>query len=414
MELQERQRALVKFKNEVNVMIATDAAGESLNMQFCHVVFNYDLPWNPMSIEQRIGRVDRIGQKHPVVAYNMLTDNTVDTRVYEIIVEKLDAILAELGIDKTSDVLDSTIDMKKVNHLYLQSLLDPRRFDFTSDSWLYDIKSKLREYHSTEGALPSFDENMIVAESAGEVKYSPLPVWLEELMSLYTISEKGKIDKTLNGVSTYQIHGQTVDAVFDSNLVVDNPGAELITLQHPVVKRILDEIDGNSQSLVPVLLSKEGNETAGYLTIWKVSAKNAYESKTTYVAQFITDTGRVFGPYGNDIWNRLVQEKDSFAYNGETVCKIDLESNTLLNNNLHATFHRMELEIQNNLQGMVERKLRALGFAEHRINRIGIANIRNAKMRKLQKEKEDWQNAFAKGRSVVPDVKHILTVRING
>ena len=255
---------------------------------------------------------------------------------------------------------------------------------------------------------------MIVAESAGEVKYSPLPVWLEELMSLYTISEKGKIDKTLNGVSTYQIHGQTVDAVFDSNLVVDNPGAELITLQHPVVKRILDEIDGNSQSLVPVLLSKEGNETAGYLTIWKVSAKNAYESKTTYVAQFITDTGRVFGPYGNDIWNRLVQEKDSFAYNGETVCKIDLESNTLLNNNLHATFHRMELEIQNNLQGMVERKLRALGFAEHRINRIGIANIRNAKMRKLQKEKEDWQNAFAKGRSVVPDVKHILTVRING
>lgn len=96
-----------------------------------------------MSIEQRIGRVDRIGQKHPVVAYNMLTDNTVDTRVYEIIVEKLDAILAELGIDKTSDVLDSTIDMKKVNHLYLQSLLDPRRFNFTSDSWLYDIKSKL-------------------------------------------------------------------------------------------------------------------------------------------------------------------------------------------------------------------------------------------------------------------------------
>ena len=414
MELQERQRALVKFKNEANVMIATDAAGESLNMQFCHIVFNYDLPWNPMSIEQRIGRVDRIGQKHPVVAYNMLTDNTVDTRVYEIIVEKLDAILMELGIDKTSDVLDSTIDMKKVNHLYLQSLLDPRRFDFTSDSWLYDIKSKLRDYHSTEGALPSFDEKMIVAESAGEVKYSPLPVWLEELMTLYALSENGKIDKTLDGVTKYQVHGQVVDAVFDSNLTVENPGAELMTLQHPIVKRILDEIDGNSQSLIPIILSKEGNETSGYLTIWKVSAKNAYETKTTYTAQFITDTGRVFGPYGNDVWNRLVQEKESFIYNGETVCDVDLENNIQLNNNLHATFHRMELDIQNNLQGMVERKLRALGFAEHRINRIGIANIRNAKMRKLQTEKEDWQNAFAKGRSVVPDVKHILTVRING
>lgn len=414
MELQERQRALVKFKNEANVMIATDAAGESLNMQFCHVVFNYDLPWNPMSIEQRIGRVDRIGQKRPVTAYNMLTDNTVDTRVYEIIVEKLDAILNELGIDKTSDVLDSTIDMKKVNHLYLQSLLDPRRFDFTSDSWLYDIKSKLRDYQSTEGVLPTFDETTIVAESAGEVKYSPLPVWLEELMDLYTISENGKIDKQLTGVTKYQFHGQTVDAVFDSNLTGDNPGAEQMTLQHPVVKRILDEIDGNSQLLVPTILSKDGNETSGYLTLWKISAKNAYESKTTYTAQFITDTGRVFGPYGNDVWNRLVQEKDSFTYNGETMCEIDNENNTQLNNNLHAIFHRMELEIQNNLQGMVEKKLRALGFAEHRINRIGIANIRNAKMRKLQTEKENWQNAFAKGRSVVPDVKHILTVRING
>ncbi|MBP3517477.1 MAG: hypothetical protein J6K31_03520 [Parabacteroides sp.] len=82
MDLQKRQRALVKFKNEANVMIATDAAGESLNMQFCHIVFNYDLPWNPMAIEQRIGRVDQYGQKHPVTAFNMLTDNTADTPGY--------------------------------------------------------------------------------------------------------------------------------------------------------------------------------------------------------------------------------------------------------------------------------------------------------------------------------------------
>src|SRR5574344_479785 len=203
MELQERQNALVKFKNEAQVMVATDAAGESLNMQFCHIVFNYDLPWNPMAIEQRIGRVDRIGQKCPVVAFNMLTNNTVDTRVYEIIVEKLDAILQELGIDKTNDVLDSTIDMNHVNHLYLQSLLDPHRFDFASEKWLYEIKSKLNDYKSTEGILPAFADDEIKQESAGEVKYSPLPVWLEEMMDLYTQSEHGKIDKKLTGVSEY-------------------------------------------------------------------------------------------------------------------------------------------------------------------------------------------------------------------
>ncbi len=61
-DIDERKRALALFKNEAQILVATDAAGESLNMQFCHIVINYDLPWNPMMIEQRIGRVDRIGQ----------------------------------------------------------------------------------------------------------------------------------------------------------------------------------------------------------------------------------------------------------------------------------------------------------------------------------------------------------------
>lgn len=414
MELSERQKALTQFKQEAQVMIATDAAGESLNMQFCHIVFNYDLPWNPMSIEQRIGRVDRIGQKHTVTAYNMLTDNTVDNRVYEVIVEKLDAILQELGIDKTGDVLDSTIDQHKVNHLYLQSLLDPRRFDFASDSWLYDIKSKLRNYKATEGLLPAFKKEDIDKQSASEVKYSPLPVWLEELMDLYTVSEHGTIDQLLDGTKEYQLRGKTLKAYFDASMQGNHPGVEYLTLQHPEVKRILDEVDGNSQTVVPVICSTDGGETPGYLTMWKVSAKNEYETKTTYVAQFVADNGRVFAPYGNDIWNRLVQEKGAFKYVGEAPCELDLEGNKVLTNNLHAIFHRMETDIQANLQAKAERKLKALKYVEHRLHRIGIENIRKAKIKKLQAQRENWENAFAQGRSVVPDVKHILTVRIDG
>lgn len=395
-------------------MIATDAAGESLNMQFCHIVFNYDLPWNPMAIEQRIGRVDRIGQKSPVIAFNMLTDNTVDTRVYQIIVEKLDAILQELGIDKTSDVLDSTIDMKRVNHLYMQSLLDPKRFDFASDSWLYEIRGKLKEYKSTEGALPVFNEKDINIENAEEIKFSPLPVWLEGLMDLYTKSVNGTIDKCLDSVTTYTVKNEKITAFFDSNKNGDNPEAEHFTLQHPMIKRLLDGIDGNSQTMVPVIASHDGGDTPGYLTIWKISAKNTNETKTTYSAQFMADTGKVFAPYGNDVWNRLVQEKNCFGYLNERECSIDLENNQQLNNNLHGVFHRMESEIQSNLQIIAEKKLRALKFAEQRISRIGIENIKRAKMSRLLKEKEEWNNAFAQGRSVVPDVKLILTVRVDG
>ena len=384
MSMEERHRALVNFRDEADVLVATDAAGESLNVQFCHIVFNYDLPWNPMALEQRIGRVDRIGQKYEVKAFNMLTNNSVDYRIYNIIVEKLDIIMEELGIDKTSDVLDSTIDAKKINHLYLQSLLDPKRFEFASESWLYDIKQKLNDYKSTEGALPTISPNEINARSAAEVKYSPLPIWLENLMMLYC---------------------QAYGLQWRKNL---------INLQHPLIKQILNEVDAGMQGKIPVLQSFDGKETGGYLTIWKVSALNERESKVTYSAQFVSNQGRVFVPYANALWNKLVQDANAFQQvSWETVCP-DFESNTQLHNNLYAVFHRMEEGIMTGLQTIAEKKLRALDFTEQRLSRIGIENIRLAKMRRLKEEREVWMDTFRKSAHVVPEVKHILTVKIDG
>ena len=384
MSMEERHRALVNFRDEADVLVATDAAGESLNVQFCHIVFNYDLPWNPMALEQRIGRVDRIGQKYEVKAFNMLTNNSVDYRIYNIIVEKLDIIMEELGIDKTSDVLDSTIDAKKINHLYLQSLLDPKRFEFASESWLYDIKQKLNDYKSTEGALPTISPNEINARSAAEVKYSPLPIWLENLMMLYS---------------------QAYGLQWRKNL---------INLQDPLIKQILNEVDAGMQGKIPVLQSFDGKETAGYLTIWKVSALNERESKVTYSAQFVSNQGRVFVPYANALWNKLVQDANAFQQvSWETVCP-DFESNTQLHNNLYAVFHRMEEGIMTGLQTIAEKKLRALDFTEQRLSRIGIENIRLAKMRRLKEEREVWMDTFRKSAHVVPEVKHSLTVKIDG
>ena len=59
------------FKEQAQVLIATEAGGEGINLQFCHHVINYDLPWNPMKLEQRIGRVHRLGQEHDVHIYNL-------------------------------------------------------------------------------------------------------------------------------------------------------------------------------------------------------------------------------------------------------------------------------------------------------------------------------------------------------
>ena len=73
------------FKSHAKILIVTDAGSEGLNLQFCNTIINYDLPWNPQKIEQRIGRCHRYGQTHDVVAINLLnTDNEADRRVYDI------------------------------------------------------------------------------------------------------------------------------------------------------------------------------------------------------------------------------------------------------------------------------------------------------------------------------------------
>lgn len=233
-------------------------------------------------------------------------------------------------------------------------------------------------------------------------------------MDLYVTSENGKISKLVTGATVYTIDNRKLSAIFDSATYLDNPDSEFLTLQHPIVKRILDEIDGNTQQDIPVMISKDGNELPGYLTLWKVSAKNSYETKLAYTAQFIADNGKVYAPYGNDIWNRLVQNKSDFVCTGERISKIVLDDNNQLQNNLQAIFHRMEMDIDSNIRNMSEKKLRALQYAEQRINKIGIANIRNARLKKLNLEKVRWEKTFSKGKSVVPNVSMILIVRLNG
>jgi SNF2 family DNA or RNA helicase len=77
MDMAERKRAETTFATKARILVSTDAGGEGLNLQFCHVVINYDIPWNPMRLEQRIDRVDRIGQNHVVRALSFVLEDSV-------------------------------------------------------------------------------------------------------------------------------------------------------------------------------------------------------------------------------------------------------------------------------------------------------------------------------------------------
>jgi len=414
-DLDERKRALSHFKNEAQIMIATDAAGESLNMQFCHIVFNYDLPWNPMMIEQRIGRVDRIGQKHPVQAFNMLTNNSVDLRVYEMMEEKLNNIIEQLGIDKTSDVLDSTIDMKKVNKLYLQSLLDPEKFEFAGERWLNDIKGKLREYKSTEGILPQVAESEIEYKKAAEVKHSPLPFWLETLVQQYTMVQHGSMSKNLLGFSEVKVQGETRKITFDAEVSLANPGVEHITLQHDWIRRLLNDLgEFDLSNGIPVIKSITGEETPGYWSLWQISARNSMESKIHYQCYFLTDNGKQYSAYANDIWNRLINESGKFKLGGTQEMKDSESFQKELNQTLFHSFQNLEADLITRMKFKKENRLNSYNFQKSRIEKIGIDNIRQAKLQRLEKEHKAWFKEFESGSKIIPGIKQLLNIRING
>lgn len=85
------------FRGRAQVMIATEAGGEGINLQFCHHMINFDLPWNPMRVEQRIGRVHRLGQENDVVIYNLSTEGTIEEHILHLLHEKINMFEMVIG-----------------------------------------------------------------------------------------------------------------------------------------------------------------------------------------------------------------------------------------------------------------------------------------------------------------------------
>ena len=91
------------FKEKAQVLIATESGSEGINLQFCHHVINYDLPWNPMKLEQRIGRVHRLGQEHDVNIYNLAIKHTIEDHILELLNVKIGVF--EKVVGELDDIL---------------------------------------------------------------------------------------------------------------------------------------------------------------------------------------------------------------------------------------------------------------------------------------------------------------------
>lgn len=152
------------FRDEASILIGTEAASEGINLQFCSIIVNYDLPWNPQRIEQRIGRCHRYGQKNDVVVINFLNNkNAADQRVYQLLDEKFRLFSGVFGSsDEVLGSLESGVDFeKRIAEIYQKCKTQEdiqREFDDLQNELADQINEKMLE--ARQSILENFDEDV--------------------------------------------------------------------------------------------------------------------------------------------------------------------------------------------------------------------------------------------------------------
>jgi superfamily II DNA or RNA helicase len=154
----DRKRAQEIFRTASQVCVATEAAGEGINLQFCHLMINYDLPWNPTRLEQRLGRIHRIGQELEVHAFNFVASDSeegqpvIEGRILRRLLEKMEQMRAVLA-NRVFDVIGEVLSLNEVNlpEMLREAAHDPRRLDEYLDKIERIDPARLREYEDATG-----------------------------------------------------------------------------------------------------------------------------------------------------------------------------------------------------------------------------------------------------------------------
>jgi len=159
MDAHERKRAEEEFRTNAQICVATEAAGEGINLQFCHLIINYDIPWNPARLEQRMGRVHRIGQKRDVYVFNFVAEEAIDGRpviegkVLRRLLDKLEKMRNALGGDRVYDVIGEILSLNKVDlaEILKEAAYNPHRLEDYLEKIEGIDPEKLKKYEEMTG-----------------------------------------------------------------------------------------------------------------------------------------------------------------------------------------------------------------------------------------------------------------------
>ena len=422
MSMVERRMAQREFRDKARVLIATDAGGEGLNLQFCHVVINYDLPWNPMRIEQRIGRVDRIGQNKIVRATNFVYENSVEGRVREVLKTKLAIILEEMGIDKANDILDTSLSgtfiEKMITHVIMEDADPEKEVDVT----VRDLQSEVQQMRTQCAVYGLSGEPDLSA--AENLRSHPLPHWIESMTIHYLRTKGCKVEKDLLGWNLTWPDGEVIrNAVFQSkNLFSDG---NLLSLENPRVRGLAMNIPQmfQGQSLSCVSLRGLPDSISGIWGLFEIRISVQRPAKSQiriplmrrgYLCVFLSEEGKLFLPTARHIWDTLqtaetheqgtLGQEESIAAHDRLQEAAELAGQELFKTLQQSHFTSVDRE--------EERGRVAFASCRRAIERVGLPEVRHYRLIRCDADEIEWQNELQFARQIVPEIRSLLMLRI--
>ena len=310
MDLEARGRAQRAFSSDVRILVSTDAGGEGLNLQFCHIIVNFDMPWNPMRVEQRIGRVDRIGQPHIVRAINFVLEDTVEHRVREVLETKLAVIAEEFGVDKVADVMDSVEAEPLFDELFVQGLQDPASIETECDAVLAQLRSTLVDSRKSSDLLS--DGHDLDADGARKWRDHPAQFWLERAITTGLPARGGEAARDGDTWRIRWADGSESPAVcFDARTAGARPDVEWVTLEDPRAQALISDLPRcvSGQPVPAVRIAGLPDSVKGVWSLWEISLAADDFSRRRFLSVFVNDEGRAFQPTAKRIWDVLLTEQ---------------------------------------------------------------------------------------------------------
>lgn len=417
MDLEERKRVEQAFARETRILISTDAGGEGLNLQFCHVVINYDIPWNPMRLEQRIGRVDRIGQTQTVRAINFVFEDSVEHRVREVLEQKLSIIFDEFGIDKTGDVLDSAQAAPLFDEMYVEAVLHPNRVEESVGSMVARLEEQVREARTAASILGTPKE--LTPDEAQRLISHPLPHWVERMTVSYLRTQGGQAQKTDEGWHLTWPDGTVfTQVVFTAREAEKLPAARHLTLEDPKIRGLAMRLPRfvPGQPIPVVSVPGVPAEVKGVWSLWRIAITTTEWNRQRVMPLFVADNGRVYTPTARHVWDQLL------AANGRVRSTLDAETSRTAFEQLQGTaeqhgksiYGALANEHRSQIANEQEKADYVFGSRRRAIERIGLPEVRNYRLRALAHEERSVREQFHEQSQAYPDMVPLLLLRVEG